>query len=262
MESYKIEITPRIKDLVRSGVITIGVHITSDGTDVWVRTVQPHPRLDIKTYESMTLLEAETRLSKVSTHASSGLSLRPVKKTAPPPSGEEGEFNFLGFESVPDAVSFGKQVKEYRTDGGVRNKLPLDSLTPHDLGSPVKTLYARACSVADRLGTAKIVSRIATKPDSLGVQGCRNLAEWWSGSTATQRLVILSHAKVFQRQAGGIRIKNHWIDQLEQLPCPFRQAEAQVGQSEAGPSAETELSCENSSSEAESYTTEGVLLEW
>jgi len=232
---YKTPISHRINALVRSGVITVGVHITRDGQDVWARFVQPHPGLGIDSCTSYTLEEVERESAKILDRTPeirtgpSGL----VTKTASPIS--------YGFESVEAASKRGSSNELMMINkGGVKNFLPKDSLTPADFDRGIQSLFARACSVSETLGTPKIVSRITSKPDVLHVDSVSELSEWWSQSTPPQRFIILTRAKLFPQRKGEVQVKSTWLDLIEMLPCPFQDPETQMGWAEEGFSGEEE----------------------
>lgn len=270
---YHIQVSERIQVLVSTGVITLGVHITRDGKDVWARVVQPHPRLGIPTHTSYTLEEIEEKLLKVSSLSSTGFlpkesvvtQASPGKKMYIGPKVNAGDsqrrskdLNDFGFISISEAIGFAERKGLNKVDhSGISNLLPRDSLTPTDLERPLHELFARACTVASNLGTAKIVSRITSKPDVLRVNGAIDLSDWWAKASPTQRAVILTKAKVFPKQGEQVILLKKWLDRLDKLPAPFRDAEAQVGKSEI------EHSAEYSSDESPTEAMEGVhITDW
>jgi hypothetical protein len=257
---YSIPVTPRIRDLVAEGVITISVHISRDGTDVWARCVQPHPRLGVGTNESLTLDDLEEKLAKVSLRGSKAVEnltenlgkvslkdskLSKISAEAGETSRSQDSPGVYGFVSIKDAIAYSTNagLNMHTNAQGVMNFLPKDSLTPADFNRPAKAIYARACSVADALGTPKLVSRITSQADVLRVNGSVNLLDWWSNATPLQRFILLTKQKVFPREGGEFKIQSKWLKALKTLQHPFRDAEAQVGQSEV------ELSAEDSSSD-------------
>jgi len=124
-----IQVSRRIRELVSNGVITIGVHITRDGKDIWARSVLPHPRLGVGTSQSYTLEEIEERLAKVSTV--------PFKKDEFPPHPNkifvEAAEGMYGFKDIEDSIDYARKNLRQVRKGGAWNKLPLDSITPADL---------------------------------------------------------------------------------------------------------------------------------
>lgn len=257
-----IHTSRRIRELVANGVITIGAHITRDGTDVWARSVQPHPRLGVQTHNSYTLEEIETLLAKVEVQP-----FKNAEEVIASSSKLEGSASLssFGYSSVEDAISHCERraLRNCITAGGLTNLLPIHSLAPGDLDRPVRDLYARACSVAQVLGP-KIVSHITSQRDTLAVSGARDLTEWWEGASPQKRLIVLSRSKYFPgNREGRTLIHGYWLDKLEALPCPFQDAETQVGQPEEEISAiEEEGSPSYSSADDLTSKTEGVALQW
>jgi hypothetical protein len=253
---FAIPASRRIADLVSSGVITIGAHITRDGINVWARCVEPHPRLGLRTHESYTLEEIESHLSKVRADPPNIDKLNVIQSRER----KSVTLAALGFKDLSDAVRFAKTSGiEYIERGGVTNKLPLDSLTSDDLLRSKKEVFARIASIIDHLGTPKCVARITTQRDTLTVDGATTLEEWWGKSTPLQKLNLVMRSKHLLKRGGGANaIDMFWLHKLEDLPCPFRNAEAQVGQKEEGHSAEEEI---NSSADTPT-SAEGVALPW
>lgn len=256
---FTIPCSRRIKELVANGVITIDVHITRDGTDVWARSTQPHPKLGVQTCTSHTLEGIERLLAKVVVKSlqvpegalavstdqveSAKASAIGVGTTARPPEMGEGQIPDLGFKTIDQALAYvvDKKLDRSKNSAGVLGFLPQDSLTPTDLDRPAKHLYARICSVVEKLSTKKLLSRIASQSDILSVQGASTLSEWWSKSTGVQKATLLTKSKHFHRDgSGNIRFHGYWLDKLDSTPHPFRNAEAQVVQHEEESSAEEE----------------------
>lgn len=248
----------RIKELIANGVITVGVHIARDGTDVWARSTQSHPRLGVQACTSYTLEDIEHLLAKVSVQplrvpegaiayseaisesakaAAIGASSSSRSKDLSGPTAARN----IGFNSIDQAINYVvvKQLDRRVNEKGVVGYLAKDSLTPADLDRPAKHLYARTCAIVEKLTVKKILSRIASQPVILSVKGAATLAEWWSKSTSTQKACLLTRSSLFQKDGSGqVRLHGYWLDKLDSLPCPFRDAEAQVVQHEEGPSAE------------------------
>jgi hypothetical protein len=222
----------RILDLVTSGVITIGIHITQDGNDIWARAVQPHPRLGITTQTSYVPEDLADLLSKITT-------TRPTKMafgsepSYPVDNSVKGPGR-VHFDSIDKAILYSKKnqlTKHF--NGGVWNLLPEDSIVPLDMDRSNLACYARFCAVADKLGTAKLVSRISTNRQNLYVRGSTDLQEWWTNATPLQRVILLGKKKHFSRdESGEIRIHGRWLDLIQELPHPFREAGTQVDQHE------------------------------
>jgi hypothetical protein len=239
MTDIKIPVTARVRELVEGGVITIGAHITSDGIETYARCTQPHPRLGITTHESMTLADAEERLAKVSTPASKFKGKVAEREDTPLPLNA----SLHGFSSVADAALKGKRLRKVGYfKAGSKNFLPEDSLHPHDFTRSASDLYACACAIAEKLGTAKLTSRISSKPEVYRINSATSLREWWYASTPQQRFALLTRKQVYpHRKEGGVLVNGKWLDRLQELQCPFQDAEAQVGPPQGVASAEEEL---------------------
>lgn len=259
---FKIPVSSRINELVSSGVITIGVHITRDGQEVYARCTQPHPRLGINSYTAMTLDDAENLLAKVETRVKKAFEVR--SKIEPVQAGSFRSTNeYFGYKSIGEASDYARRNLMFAEKDGLKNSLPKDSLSPLDFNRVPKHVFARACSVADVVGTHRLVSRINSDRVNLGQNGTATLKEWWEGATPTQRFVLLTRSKVFPKDRdGSTRIHKNWLDTLELLPCPFRDAEAQVGQPEEGPSAEEPEYTSESSVDWPSRKGEGVSIRY
>jgi len=259
MTEYRVPVTARIRELVEGGVITIGVHIARDGIETYARCTQPHPRLGITCHESMTLEDAEKRLAKVSSGTSAYKGKGVLFEKADTSSIQTSHH---GFKSVHDASLAGKAPSATTYwNKGLKNFLPGDSLHPEDFNKSSKVLYSRACAVAEKLGSAKLVSRIATKPDVYRISGATSLHEWWYKATPQQRFALLTRRQCFPtREGGGVWVHGKWLSCLQQLQCPFQDAEAQVGQPQGAASAEEEYPSSSDDDLAE--TLEGVSIEY
>jgi hypothetical protein len=227
--------TDRVKDLVSSGVITVQVRYSKDGIESWAQAVQPHPRLGIRTTQSFELSDVEEAFKKVTT-------TRPTNSipgsVVTPPVREQGLRPI--FSTIDEAILFSEKnkLKENKV-GGLLNYLPIDSITPTDMDRDNTSLYARACAVANKIGTSRLVSRISTQPLLLRVEGATNLHEWWEGADVQKRLLILIKTKHFKHMSNGKPLlKSTWVEKLSSLPHPFREAEAQVDQPDEETSAE------------------------
>jgi len=250
-----IQTSPRIRELISNGVITVGVHITRDGNDVWARTVQPHPRLGVPSSTSYTLEEIEEKLKPVLT--------RPSKKDAMPTHPDklivQAAEGSLGFHDVEEAIAFARKNLREIVRNGVRNKLPLDSLVPSDFDRSRGELFARIAVVGANLTSAKLASRINSQRDLLFVKNAVTLEEWWDMAGATQKVMLLLRSKHLSWKDSKTAIPNHWLDKLETMPFPFRKAETQVGQEEGRLSAEEgDSSDDNLPKKAEGVT----LTKW
>jgi hypothetical protein len=215
--------------------------MSRDGNDIWVRSVQPHPRLGISTTTTFTVDEAVLAFEKVQTTRHNDVPIAKTKVTL----ANSSKWNpgDVLFESINSAISFSKKnnLGVYYKNG-VKNFLPKDSLSPFDLERDPQSVFARLCSIAHEMGTPKIVSRISSQPVKLTVYGATNLSEWWTHSSLPQKILLFSRTKHFQtNEKGWIGIKPQWNNLFRDIPCPFRDAEAQVGHKEGGSSAEEEI---------------------
>jgi len=207
--SIQLEITPRLKRLLSENMISVGAHVTGQGTDIWVRVLQPHPRLAVTTNESMTVSEAEERLAKLDTPLKVEMKLsqgRVHLRRVTPPETDNWDMA-LAARVSPKTI----------TRGGVVNQLPSDSLCKGDLGLSAYELQARARVVSEKLGHAKLISRIRTAGPSMKVSGATTLAEWWDRAGPDKRWTLLSSAK----KAGGA-IEHPWEWQkVAEINRPF-----------------------------------------
>jgi len=252
-----IQTSRRIRELISNGVITVGVHITRDGNDVWARAVQPHPKLGVLTSTRYSLDEIEQKLESVSVYSlkKSSLPEHPSKVIA------VAAQSLYGFKDLGEAIVYAHKRLAESKRNGVRNKLPLDSLTPHDLDLPQRYLFARTAAVGDHLTSAKVASRINSQRETLSVKGAQNLQEWWTRASATQKVMLLTKSRHLSDKGDRqVRIHGYWLDKFETMPFPFWEAEAQVVSEEGGPSAEEEEFNFTSSDEDFPSETEGVTL--
>jgi hypothetical protein len=235
----KIDLPERAKELIRGGVITVGVHISKDGMDVWARATQPHLKLGIRTCTSYSIDEIVGLLDKVVTQTSSLRGIDPISVSTE--SSNQIGILSTGWKSLNEAISFLERNPVKVMKDGVQNKLPLDSISPFDFSLGDRELFARLAAIANRLGTPKLVSRIASRRDILGVKGAVNLLEWWEGASPSQRIIVLSKAKSLPSDGmGNVKLHSRWLTRMERQPSPFRDAEAQVGTTETETSAAQE----------------------
>jgi hypothetical protein len=232
---FNIPITRRIKELVAGGVITIGAHITRDGQDVWARFTRSYYGLGIRTHISYTLNDAEELSKKIS------LMQQKFEGSVELPFSLKNSSLTADFKSVEDAIKYSESNNLNLIQvGSIRNMLPHDSLHPKDFTRGTNDLYARACSVASKITSPKLVSRINTQREILGVSSASNLAEWWSHATPIQRLRLLARTKNFWKEGDDQRLTKTQHDAMESLQCPFQDAETQMGRQEEELSAKEE----------------------
>lgn len=208
-------------ELVRSGVIQVSVQFTRTGVDAWARTVQSHPRLDVHPHQSFPIDEIPECLLKT-LPVSRRIELKMEGLSLSEPKGSAKEKSPATVSSAM-TIEYARHMVEtqgldYVTGAlGVKNKLPADSLTRHDLIRGGKRLLARAVLVADSLSNQTIMARIATNSD-LSVPGASDLKEWWSKASAKKRITVLSNHK--KLKVGSLPIEN--LHSVMELPCPFR----------------------------------------
>jgi len=99
---------------------------------------------------------------------------------------------------------------------GVLNVFPSQSLVREDFKKPLlEHFQARVVCVANAVGSAKMVSRIASD-QRLKIPGCQNLNDWWLAADEEQRFLAVTQAKHCSSDADKRR--------LLLLPCPFQDA--------------------------------------
>jgi len=229
--------------------------------DTWARSVQPHPRLGINTSTSYTLTEIEDALQKVVLGPDHSAVPKKVKDTTEAPEVTQGSNELLGFRDIEEAITFARNnLREIKKDNGVRNKLPLDSITCYDLEMSQRDLFARVALVGAHVSSAKMASRISSQKETLGVKGVSDLQGWWTKSTAMQKMRLMMRSKYTPASGDGlIHISKIWLDKLGALAFPFRDAEAQVGPEEVETSAE---SGDSSDFDHEAFSQGATLSTW
>jgi hypothetical protein len=225
------DLSPDLLTLVRQGTVNVTVTFTRTGIDVSARCNQPHPRLGVYPHESMNPEIIVERLRKAIRDDSVGdvledrmatLALRAPKSVikTETPSGPVVEPD-LGRMSLTHAAQHvtSRNLMQVTRDNGVKNKLPVCSLTPYDVDRNQYDLMARSVLVAAELGSETILSRIRSQ-NELFIEGIESLREWWSVASVQQRVRVLSDRKHFSFTKtpleGERRLK------VSALPCPFR----------------------------------------
>jgi hypothetical protein len=124
-------------------------------------------------------------------------------------------------------ISRGKKITSV-VNGGVKNQLPTGTLCFHDRMLSQQDFMYRAAFIADRIGQAKLVSRIATDLDRLKVTGASTLVEWWDRASSYQRWVLLTTRGKVGRAPEGFSYENIPGDLSRALHgmtnAPFRDA--------------------------------------
>jgi hypothetical protein len=229
MDQYTMD--PGLMALVQHGIVTVDVHYTKTGYDVWVRSVQPHPRLGVSPHESMTTDEAVERLSKALPRSQQSPSTTLPLRQKPKGKGS-------GYESAPPSTSGASLLTEppfmtltaaqviVQRDGldstirgnGIKNVLPTKSLTRYDIERSDQQLLARAIVVANALGNQTILARIRTQ-ESLQVKGAPDLSVWWIKASPWQRLRILSDQGKLRDETIN---ETRSVAKARRMVCPFR----------------------------------------
>lgn len=240
----KISFGAELDGLVARGVLTASVHVSRDGIDCWFRPTQSHPRLGVRTNESLSADDA-TRIfgsrSKFAGNTSektvwaprqkslgSELLPMPFRPTAPSP------------EPNPDIVvtTFSQALQRSKLKNlsvvirnGVGNLLPKDSLSWWDLGrEDFDDFAARAFLVAKQIGEAKAAAKISSQATTMRVVGAGDLHEWWFKATSDQKWNLLSSAKKRGETPNSCTegLKTSYTRRFEVLPCPFRNSPLNV----------------------------------
>jgi len=244
----QVKVPDRIFKFVLHGTITVRVDFTRNREMTGVRFIEPCVGLNIDNSVYYTIEAAESLLEKVERQL-------PLIKTALDVSDKIRRAQGLG--PVEPAAIRGRSAElTVVTRQGLKNRLPDNSLTPDDFEKSVPDLFARACAVAEKLGTSKIVSRITSQPEKLHVDGCSDLSEWWDKSLPSQKVMLLSQSKSFKKKEGFVLVKNDWLGKISQVPCPFQDPKTQVDRPEA------ESVGEEGNSSTEDSEEEGVSLDW
>jgi len=245
-----ITFPPGIQNLIMGGVITVGVHVTRDGKEMFARSVLPHPKLGITTACSFTLEEAIKAFAKVA-HSHKNY----VVADAPPPSKESGAAPATKITSLLAAMNLSNERRlDEVTKHGVKNSLPINSLTWTDLmRDNTDDLSARAILVANKIGSTKIAARISTDPAKFGAGRVKNLNDWWEVATPEQKFgVLTTHSKAGSAPIGSHfgKLSERFARRVHKVPNPFRDINVPLDNTE-----------ENSSDEESPLEdAEGVLI--
>jgi len=100
---------------------------------------------------------------------------------------------------------------------GCLNDFPSQSLVREDFKKTlIAHFQARVVCVANTIGSAKMLSRIASTP-GLKIPGCENLSDWWLRADKEQRFLAVTSAK----HIGNAAVEKR---RLLLVPCPFQDA--------------------------------------
>lgn len=209
----------RTLNLLASGVIMINVHYAGEGMSCMANVSQPHPRLGVFPWQQFPVEELVDKLDKVCIPLGN-------KQPGGTPGGKLPD-NF----SLSDRIARGDRIKTVVTHGIV-NQLPIGTLCYHDLLLPRTDVGCRAAFIAENIGTAKAVSRIATDRKNLAVSGAANLHEWWERSTSYQKWLILTTRSRVGKAPRGFSyeiLPDAFHRILNSIQFPFRDAEIEMG---------------------------------
>lgn len=225
--------------LVAAGVVTVSVIFTQSGVDSYARSVRIHPRLNIDPTMSWSLEELPSAFDKVAKHldfkgpesppsssrrVDEGVSLIPIR-------GEPtSRFDNMTLAEARAIVK--SRELDTRVHFGVKNILPRDSLVEEDCQRPLSEAYARMVLVADEIGAARAVAKIAAdRQYHIRGADASDLTEWWNQATVEQRISLLSRAKVHKVSNTLSKLPSHRLAGLGgELRCPFRGQLAQMEQ--------------------------------
>lgn len=254
MPKISVEISPRIAELLKAGVISISADIYSSGNDVYGRVVQPHPRLGLYPHQSATLEELEPLLAKVRVpEVRPSFSEEPETSPFRTPT-KKGQSISVQTEKMTDIG----QVPVSVTTNGVRTSLPKASLCWRDLMHlSDDQLDRRVLALGKNIGADKAVSRI-TSMASLSTTPGATLHKWWKNATPRQRFDLITTSKMVGK-SGSIN-ESQLISRLTEGRYPFRGSNRKV---EAEQSEEEEEEEESDFDEefANSFQS-GLRLDW
>jgi len=234
----------RIRELVDGGVVTVGVHATEDGLDCFVRSVRPHPRLNISTSESFDVITAIELFAKISLEDKSLKGKVPIK-VASLTQREKSHYD-PGPRLKTEKEMAPELLKQRGWDqikiGNMTNELPSASLTYHDLGRKEELATQLRCYVvAEKIGPAKAVHRISSDPHRFYAGGARDLLSWWDSSTPEQKFDLLTeNKKRGQPPEGNLGgLTPHFAKRMDRMVCPFQNAPFKMDPQEADSSTST-----------------------
>jgi len=197
MPELKVKITPRVSELLQSGVISITAGWYSSGVEIYGRVTQPHPKLGVYPHESFPLDELESLLEKIRVSEEINFPLTPSSSKAPAtPSGTQVTPIKKGpavAVRTKDDAEIGKVPVSIKV-GGVENVLPSKSLCWRDLmylGD--QQLNLRLLHVGREIGADKAVSRVSC--GSSFHTKANSLYGFWQRATNEERFLLISQAK-------------------------------------------------------------------
>jgi len=226
MPTVKVELTPRIAELLQAGVISITSDWFSSGQDVYGRVVQPHPKLGVYPHQSMTLAELEPLLEKVKVGQATAapIGTDPVTPRTTPV--KKGQSVAVSFRNDPE---IGK-VPVTISVNGVLNSLPKGSLCWKDLALlSDDQLNRRLLSLGKEIGADKAVSRIASS-HYLNSTTASTLYKWWEKADNEMRFTLVTNSKQVGKCAE--KDKEHLLARLGLGQYPFRGTDRKMEEGE------------------------------
>jgi hypothetical protein len=264
MVTLKLEVSERVNDLMKSGVVTIHASFFKSGVDIYARCVQPHPRLNVFPHESYQIDELEQKLKKVQVHQSvkldDVLGKHLQKEGSKTPSGDEGvklpvpTGNRLPTTSTSSGSTgvkvirhfdsrLHKQVPHQVVINGVANILPSDSIAWRDLAFlDDSDLIERVDAVAAAVTAEKAWARIVQiNYDKGKTSSYHDLESWWEHAHPEMRFTLISSTK----KAGGKPTNfSQLLGRLRGVRCPFRDSDRLVQEGSEEEEEEEDLSWE------------------
>jgi hypothetical protein len=182
-------------------------------------------------HETISLSDATTRFDELHARKHSVVESSDSDEDASPSSNKDSDVGGLGarlsgLASIKPWMSLRQAQERVQSKGlyqhriaGVLNRYPDDSLVKQDFKrEDIKDFQARTTCVANAIGAAKAVSRIATD-SRLSVPGADNLEDWWTGATSLQKAQLLTLRKKLDVFTAKLQ-----YERLHQIASPFREA--------------------------------------
>jgi hypothetical protein len=216
MPTVSFKLTPRIAELLASGVISVTCDAFSSGKEVYGRVLQPHPRLGVYPHQSYPLDELEPLLEKVKVreevNKSYGGEPSSSPKVTPTKKGQSIRVQTL------DDPEIGK-VPVALTVGGVTNALCRDSLSWKDLHHlSDDQLNRRLLSIGKAIGADKAVSKI--EAGAYTPLKSNSLYKWWVAASNEDRFRLITNSKKVGIDPG--RERSQLLSRLGVGQYPFR----------------------------------------
>jgi hypothetical protein len=237
-----ISISPlpsRLLSLVETGVAVLHVTISKDGYELLCSTSQAYPKLGLVPHKKY-FIDEFIELTRKFGVPTERLIIRPRNeptKSGFVPSGGNKITNLEEARALNRTRNLGTIVK-----GGVSNQLPRSSLCYKDFArKDFNEFVARTYLVADSISNQKASARISSSV-KLGVKGAKNLDQWWSGASSSQRWDVLTNRKlVGEVPKGGdaFELTPQMHEALSRLNCPFRAVEGELQGSDTEDGEET-----------------------